>query len=174
MSPRPYTGTTDGVSKTKRPGLEHLVACIEYLSAGKLWNNGTRVVRPMRGKRALSVHATGRAADISYRKMPNGRGSNRTYALEWIDLLVANADALGLELLTDYAYTKGLGGGRTWKCDRHAWLNNRRGVIDGGGNPASDWFHFEISPKMADDVPAMQNAINSIVAQLQADPPSGA
>lgn len=173
MTTKPYTGNTDGVSKIKRPGLEHLVACIAYLSGNKLWNNGTRVVRPMRGKTALSVHATGRAADISYRKI-NGIGSNRAYSLIWIDLLVKHADEIGLELLTDYSYTKGLGGGRTWKCDRDAWLDNKKGVIHGGGEPFSDWFHFEISPKMADNLAEMQTAINSIVAQLQTNPPEGA
>lgn len=167
MSTRPYTGTTDGVSQSKRAGLEHLVACIGFLSGNKLWNNGTLAVRPMRGKRSLSVHATGRAADISYRKM-NGKGSDRAYSLVWIDLLVKHADELGLELLTDYSYTKGLGGGRTWKCDRHAWLDNKRGVIEGGGSPSSDWFHIEISPEMADSVPKMQEVINRIVGELQA------
>ena len=174
MSIRPYTGNKDGVAKAKRAGLEHLVACIEYLSAGKLWNNGTLVVRPMRGKTSLSVHATGRAADISYRKMPNGKGSSRTYSLEWIDLLVANADLIGLELITDYSYTKGLGGGRTWKCDRDAWLDNKRGVIHGGGDPSSDWFHLELAPHFADNVPAIQNAVNQIVSQIQAKPLTGA
>jgi hypothetical protein len=167
MSIRPYTGNKDGVSKAKREGLEHLVACIGYLSGNKLWNNGTRVVRPMRGKTALSVHATGRAADISYRKL-NGKGSDRAYSLQWIDLLVKHADELGLELLTDYSYTKGLGGGRTWKCDRNAWLDNKRGVIEGGGSPSSDWFHIELSPEMSDSIPKVQEAINRIVGELQA------
>lgn len=164
---RKYTGTSDGVSPTKRAGLEHLVACIGYLSGNRLWNNGTRAVRPMRNKRALSVHATGRAADMSYRKI-KGKGSDRAYSLLWIDLLVKHADELGLELLTDYSYTKGKGGGRTWKCDRNAWLDNDRGVIDGGGSASSDWFHFEISPLMADSVPKIQEAINRIVRELQA------
>lgn len=164
---RPYTGTIDGVSQSKRAGLEHLVACIGYLSGNKLWNNGTLAVRPMRGKRSLSVHATGRAADISYRKV-NGKGSDRAYSLVWIDLLVKHADELGLELLTDYSYTKGKGGGRTWKCDRHAWLDNGRGVIEGGGSPSSDWFHLELSPEMSDSVPKMQEVINRIVGELQA------
>jgi hypothetical protein len=170
MSIRPYTGNKDGVSKGKREGLEHLVACIGYLSGNKLWNNGTRVVRPMRGKTAISVHATGRAADISYRKMPNGKGSSRAYAVEWIDLLVKHADELGLELLTDYSYTKGLGGGRTWKCDRDGWLDNKRGVISGGGSPSSDWFHIELAPCVSDSVPVVQEAINRIVRELQAKP----
>ena len=167
MSIRPYTGNKDGASKAKREGLEHLVACIGFLSGNKLWNNGTRVVRPMRGKTALSVHATGRAADISYRKV-NGKGSDRAYSLAWIDLLVKHADELGLELLTDYSYTKGLGGGRTWKCDRDAWLDNKRGVIHGGGDPSSDWFHLELSPEMADSVPKVQEVINRLVGELQA------
>jgi hypothetical protein len=173
MTSRKYHGNTVGVGKGKRPGLEHLVACIEYLSDSKLWNNGTYAVRPMRGKTAISVHATGRAADLSYRKTAKKTGSSRTYAVQWIDLLVKNADAIGLELLTDYSYTKGLGGGRTWKCDRAAWLDNKKGVIESGGQSWADWFHVEISPDFADDKEKIQHAINAIVSQLQEDPISG-
>jgi len=170
---RKYTGNTEGVGRGKRPGLEHLVACIEYLSGGKLWNNGTYVMRPMRGKTAISVHATGRAADISYRKTAKKPGSSRTYLVQWIDLLVKHADEIGLELLTDYSYTKGLGGGRTWKCDRNAWLDNKKGVIEGGGSASSDWIHLELSAEFADSKDKIQEAINRIVSELQANPISG-
>ena len=170
---RKYTGNTEGVGRGKRPGLEHLVACIEYLSGGKLWNNGTYAMRPMRGKTAISVHATGRAADISYRKTAKKPGSSRTYLVQWIDLLVKHADEIGLELLTDYSYTKGHGGGRTWKCDRNAWLDNKKGVIAGGGSPSSDWIHIELSAQYADQPPLIQEAINRIVSELQENPISG-
>ena len=166
---RKYTGNKEGVGKGKRPGLEHLVACIEYLSGGKLWNNGTYNMRPMRGKTAISVHATGRAADISFRKTAKKAGSSRTYAVQWIDLLVKHADELGLELLTDYSYTKGLGGGRTWKCDRHAWLDNKKGVIQGGGQPWADWIHIELCPYAADSVEWVQGVFEKILKEI---PPS--
>jgi hypothetical protein len=61
--------------------LERLVQYIVFLSENKCWNNGTWTVRDMRGKTQMSVHATGRAADISWRKMPDGRGSNDWWTL---------------------------------------------------------------------------------------------
>lgn len=170
---RTYTGNKEGVGKGKRAGLEYLVACIEYLSGGKMWNNGTYMVRTMKGKTAVSVHATGRASDISYRKTAKKPGSSRTYAVQWIDLLVKNADEIGLELLTDYSYTKGLGGGRTWKCDRCAWLDNRKGVIQGGGQSWADWIHIELSPEFADNQEKVHAGVLKIFQQLQETPVSG-
>jgi hypothetical protein len=164
---RPYTGNKDGVSKKKREGLEHLVACIAYLSGGKLKNNGTLVIRNARGKDSLSVHATGRAADLSY------RGGSRTNAVAWMELLVRHADELGLEYLADYAYTKGLGGGRGWKCDRGTWADYKKGQIEGGGQSWADWFHIELSPAMVDDKAAIQAAVDRIVSELQAAPLEG-
>jgi len=38
---RPYTGAKDGIAKRKRPGTEHFAALVQYLTGGKLWNNGT-------------------------------------------------------------------------------------------------------------------------------------
>ena len=165
---RKYTGNTEGVGKGKRPGLEHLVACIEFLSGGKMKKNGTYVVRDKRGKAGnISVHATGRAADISYR---NG---SRTNAVAWIDLLIKHADELGIEYLADYAYPKGLKGGRGWKCDRGAWTEYKPGQIEGGGQAWADWIHIELSPEYADQPPLIQAAINKIVGELQEKPISG-
>ena len=58
---RPYTGNKDGLAKGATSGLVALVKEITTYSQGALWNNGTFVNRPMRGKESLSVHATGRA-----------------------------------------------------------------------------------------------------------------
>jgi hypothetical protein len=143
---RPYTGF-DKISRGRRPGLERLVQYIVFLSENKCWNNGTWGVREKRGKTQMSVHATGRAADISWRKMPDGRGSNDWWdAARMMQFLVDNADALGLEMVIDYCPQPF---GRAWRCDRNVWRNYLRRTVQGA--PGGDWFHLEVSNQFADD-----------------------
>ena len=86
-----YTGTSDGIAKGKRKGTEAFVKHVSLLSKGNLWNNGTWGVRAIKGKpEYLSVHSTGRAMDLSW------RGKSRAEANKVIEMIVANADALGL------------------------------------------------------------------------------
>ena len=59
-----YTGTTDGAATGKRAGTEKFV---EIITKKGFTNLGTWAVRNMRGSDRLSVHATGRAADIGYK-----------------------------------------------------------------------------------------------------------
>lgn len=138
--PRRYTGTKDGVSKGKRPGTEEWVRQACALTGGVLWNNGTWVVRNMRGKNDLSVHATGRAMDLSWRGKPNGRKA----AERLMDILVANETLLGLEMILDYWE----GYGRGWRCDRQSWQVYTKPTIHGA--PGGDWIHVEVSPRVAD------------------------
>ncbi len=148
---RPYTGTNDGISKGKREGTEEFVRQVYLLSEQGLWNNGTWIVRKMKGKQDLSVHATGRAMDLSYRNMRDGkRGkpNGRKIASDWCDLLVKNAQVLQVEMIIDYAFGKF---GRAYRCDRDAWLVYDKPTVTGGGSPSSDWLHIEISPRIADD-----------------------
>lgn len=66
--PRPYTGF-DRVAGGRRAGTERFVQLMcRHFPA--IWNNGTWVVRTMRGKTSMSVHATGRAVDFSWRGRP--------------------------------------------------------------------------------------------------------
>lgn len=146
---RPYTGTTDGAARGKRPGLEAFVAAIQEKSGGQLWNNGTYGIRSKRGKSSLSVHATGRAADISRRKYGRHAGTSRQNLEKVCDWLVEHAEDIGLEYLADYAYGNG---GRGWRCDRDDWQVYRPGIITGGGSPASDWIHLELDSSHADSV----------------------
>ena len=138
--PGRYTGTSDGVSKAKRPGTEEWVRQVCSLSGGALWNNGTWVVRNMRGKTSLSVHATGRAMDLSWRGKTNGRKS----AERVMDILSANSELLGVELILDYWD----GHGRGWRCDRASWQAYTKPTLTGA--PGGDWMHVEISPRMAE------------------------
>ena len=140
MKPRKYTGTSDGPAKAKRHGTEEWVRQACNLTGGTLWNNGTWVVRPMRGKEGLSVHATGRAMDLSWRGKPNGRKQ----AEHLIDIITANNQLLGVEMILDYWE----GFGRGWRCDRQQWQVYDKPTIHGA--PGGDWIHIEISPRMAD------------------------
>jgi hypothetical protein len=68
-----YTGY-DKAAAGKRPGVERFIECCSFLTGNGLWNNGSWTVRNMRGKTKPSVHSTGRAVDLSWRRMANGRG----------------------------------------------------------------------------------------------------
>ena len=143
---RKYTGTSDGPAPGKRAGLEEFVKQVATLSGGALWNNGTWVVRNMRGKESLSVHATGRAVDMSWRKLGNkGVADGRGQARRTINRLVANADLLQIECILDYFPDPH---GRGWRCDRESWQVYKKPTIS--GTPGGDWYHIEISPEMAD------------------------
>ena len=155
-SSRPYTGF-DGYAKGRLPGTELLVGVIQYLTEGKVWNNGTFGIRLMRGKPLPSIHGTGRAADLSWRDMRDGRrgdGATRADGVRIADWLVRHADLLGVELVLDYWPAPF---GRGWRCDRQEWSNYTRATI--AGAPGGDWLHVEISPAMARDGEAMRKAI---------------
>jgi hypothetical protein len=160
MTKRPYTGNKDGEAKGLRPGMKVFINETIKLSNGALWNNGDFGVRPMRGKEELSVHATGRAVDLSFRHIVGKKGvkNGRLEAMRVLKIIVANADALGLEAAFDYIVKPH---GRAWMCNRDAWLNYKKETIHGGGS--GDWLHFEVSPAMADDASKMQQAFANLV-----------
>jgi hypothetical protein len=157
---RPYTGF-DGISRRRRPGLEMFVSEIQTITGGRLWNNGTLVIRSVQGGTSPSIHGTGRAADLSHRPMGDSRrGTSRSDALDLVNLLIVNADAAELEMLIDYHGTP-----RVWRCDRESWLPNRqvRGVADS--------FHIELSPAMADDAERARAAARQIFTTEPPAPP---
>ena len=162
---RAYTGNKDGLGTGERKGLTVFIK--EMLKRyPALWNNGSFVNRSMRGKQGvLSVHATGRAVDLSYRFTPNKdaakskgiKEGGRKQAMEAMDFVVKHADAFGLECILDY-YP--IPHGRGWRCDRKAWAVYTKPEIH--GSPMGDWLHFELSPTMADDAEAMRAAFSAI------------
>jgi len=156
---RPYTGTKDGISKGKRPGTEQWVKEITRLSGGALWNNGTWGVRDVRGQDGvLSVHATGRAMDLSYRKtITKGVRNGRQETMKVLRLIVPNAELLGIECILDY-YPQPWG--RGWRCDRNAWQRYTRKTISGA--PGGDWLHVEISPTYADNPELVTQAFHQL------------
>lgn len=173
MPNRKYTGNADGVAKGRRAGLTILIDHVVRLSDKGLWNNGDFGVRNMRGKESLSVHATGRAVDLSYRHMPNhkdasntkGKPNGRAVALQWCKILTDNAEAIGLEMIIDYFPEPH---GRAWRCDRGGWVKYERHMVEHA--PHGDWLHVEISPKMADDPAAMKAAWAVIEQQIKSQP----
>jgi peptidoglycan hydrolase-like protein with peptidoglycan-binding domain len=162
---RKYTGW-DGDSKGKRAGLEALVSILEFLTGNGLWNNGTWTPRNMRGKQSPSVHGTGRAVDLSWRRMPNGKGSgDYNKALEVMNFLVENADALFIEAVYDYHPRPH---GRGWMCNRNKWQDYTKKTI--GGAPGGDWFHIEISNDKADDPKYYQDTITRLLSNAKPKP----
>jgi hypothetical protein len=160
MTNRKYTGNKDGAAKGLRPGMKVFIEETIKLSNGALWNNGDFGIRNMRSKQSLSVHATGRAVDLSYRHMPpkKGKKNGRKEALRVLNIIIANADALGLEAAFDYFVKPH---GRAWMCDRGSWVVYNKETIHGGGS--GDWIHLEISPDMADNPQQVRQAFANLV-----------
>ena len=150
---RVYTGNKDGAAAGEHPQLSALIKELLKAYSPALWSNGSFGVRNMRGKESLSVHATGRAVDISFRNMSDGRRGvakgGRKYAMEAMEYLIKNADALGVEMIIDYLPAPH---GRAAKCDRNmAWLKYDKDTVHGGGSPSSDWFHVEVDGKKSSE-----------------------
>lgn len=155
---RPYTGLKEGYAGGRRPGLELLANGIQYLTAGRIWNNGTYGLRPNKSNATIpSVHCTGRAADLSRRQYNGHAGSGRDFMLVLIDALTANADEIGLELVIDYEHAPH---GRIWSCTRNAWEDCAPGYIAGAGG---DWIHIEIDPVHANDAKLIEKAWPALV-----------
>jgi hypothetical protein len=157
-----YTGTSDGAALGKRPGTEKFVDIIKKKG---FTNLGTWAVRNMRGSDRLSVHATGRAADIGYK--------DKATAAMWANWLVANYKTLGVEEVHDYAGTTKKGcekWGRGWRCNRDGkpgwkdWTETANGGSGGGL-----WLHVELTPAMADDPQAFVKAWKSVTPPTPPD-----
>ena len=154
---RDYIGNADGAALAPRAGTNVWIKCAIKYSGKSLWDNGSWGQRDMRGKPgSLSVHATGRAMDLSYRYITDknkGVPTGRKTSLEFINKVVANANALGVQCILDY-FPKPFG--RGWRCDRQAWSSYSKPDISGA--PGGDWWHVEITPAMADNPQAVEAA----------------
>lgn len=156
---RDYIGASDGPSKGKRAGTEEWVRQAIKYSNGALWNNGTWGIRDVKGKPGtMSVHATGRAMDLSYRKTDSkGVAQGRKQAKTFLDVVIANANRLGVQMCIDYWPTAW---GRAWRCDRQAWKAYETKTVSGA--PGGDWLHFELSPAMADNPEAVKTIFKAV------------
>lgn len=146
-----YNGDASGIT----PGLAMFIREAEKRTGGALWNNGAFGIRSMRNKTTPSVHSTGRAVDLSYRQMPNkGVPNGRQISAAFIDVCVANANEIGIELVIDYWP---MPHGRAWKCTRQAWKDYETPTVSGA--PRGDWWHVELSPAAARNPEAVKTAM---------------
>ena len=129
---KPYTINAAPVVKGPLAGMDDWVIRAIGHSSGSLFNNGSYVLRDVKGKPGIiSNHAKGLAVDLSYRNMQNGRKKSLAFMVK----LLENADTLGIELVIDYSLN------RSWKCDRATWKP--------GSFTAGDWWHVEINAPTA-------------------------
>lgn len=150
-----YTGY-DKTASAKMEGTERFV----YL-CNRRWkfkNLGTLVVRQMRSGQGMSVHATGRAADIGFANTKAGR-ADAVEAMLWF---VKYYKELGIEEVHDYG---GLINGtwQGWRCNRKGkpgWL--KWTDTNNGGSKNGRWIHVELAGKAngghAEDGDAMEAA----------------
>ena len=144
-----YPVTTPGTGKLA--GTEKFVDLCR-----KRWgftNLGTWVVRPMRGKKTLSVHSLGVACDIGYPATRAGRAAARE-AWDWF---MANTEALGICELHDYAFGEF---GRGYRCSRGegtAGVKVYKNVAESAGQGGA-WLHVELEMDMATDAKALEAA----------------
>ena len=159
---KPYTGNSDGAAAGPRSGTDEWIRQAVKYSNGAIWNNGSWGIRDMKGTPgSLSVHATGRAWDASYRKTDKYPTANRKGAVAFLNIVIANANALGLECVLDYFPQKF---GRGWRCDRQAWKSYSTPEISGA--PGGDWHHYEISPAMADNPTLVKQAFQRVFGEI--------
>ena len=159
---RPYIGNSDGPSAGPRAGMNEFIKQVIYHSNGALFNNGSYGRRDVKGKPGnLSVHATGRAVDMSYRGGARHPQASRKSALPFIERMVANANDLGIQMVIDYFPSPY---GRAWKCDRQAWQKYSKPTVSGA--PGGDWFHIEISPQAADSVIFVKAAFLKVFGEI--------
>jgi hypothetical protein len=142
--------------------MNEFIKQVIHHSDGALWNNGSYGQRDVRSKPGtLSVHATGRAVDMSYRGSARHPQSSRKSALPFVEKLVANANELGIQMVIDYFPSPY---GRAWKCDRQAWSKYSKPTVS--GSPGGDWFHIEISPQAADSVIFVKAAFLKVFGEI--------
>ncbi len=155
---RNYTGW-DGNAPGKRAGMEEFIRQTSAHFGNGVWNNGSWVVRNMNNKNAKarpSVHGTGRAADMSWRKVGSKGFGDYNQAIQVVDFWVANAELFMIEEIHDY-FPKPYG--RGWRCSRNSWKVYDRPTI--GSAPGGDWFHVEIAPAYADNAEYYKQAFAS-------------
>ena len=159
---KPYHGNSDGAAAGPRSGMDEWIRQAVKYGDGAFWNNGSWGIRQMHGNDdQLSVHATGRAVDLSYRMSEKHQKANRKGTIAFINIVLANANALGVECVLDY-FPKAFG--RGWRCDRQAWKSYSKPEIQGA--PGGDWLHVEINPAMADNANAVKQAFQRVFTEI--------
>ena len=145
---KPYTVTKQLVVQAPLPGMDEWIRQAVKFSEGCLWNNGSWVVRDVRGKPGIiSNHARGLAVDLSYRFMAQknvGKVRGEKLALTFLNRLLQNADTLGIQLVIDY--------------NRNRSFKNDRGTWQPGNFEPGDWLHVECDIDLIKDPAAVKTA----------------
>ena len=159
---RPYTGNSDGASAGPLPGMDEWIRQAIKYGGGAFWNNGSYGIRNMRSSSELSVHATGRAVDLSYRMSEKQPTANRKGSMAFLRILISNANELGVECVLDY-FPKAFG--RGWLCTRQAWKSYSKPTLSGA--PGGDWLHVEVAPAFLDQpLTLIQQAFRRVFTEL--------
>ena len=79
--------------------------------------------------------------------------------IAFINIVLANANELGVECVLDYIAPFGRG----WRCDRQKWQKYTKQTIHG---VPGDWLHIEITPQMADSPSLVKQAFNQVFTEL--------
>lgn len=154
-----YTGF-DGNVKARRPAMDAWVK--NALAGSGLKNLGTWVIREQRSNGAVnhagipSVHGTGRAVDIGFSGVVDGRAKCE----QLLEVLTKNFETLGVEMILDY-YPKAFG--RGWRVDRLTWQNYDKATI--AGAPGGNWIHVEVAPKLLQTVLLVNSAWSLVTAK---------
>ena len=164
----PYAVLTYPVMKHGLPGTSKWAELATKHSGGALWNNGTYVMRDVRGSTGVvSNHARAVAMDLSWRRIePRGLGvaDGRRKAITFLQQALDNWRVLGIQCVLDY-WPKEYG--RGWRCDRvgagivkphaaEAWVKYAKSTIHGA--PDGDWFHIEITRSLAENPQLVEQA----------------
>ena len=158
---KPYHGNSDGAAAGPRAGMDEWIRQAIKHGGGAFWNNGSWGIRNMRSSDQLSVHACGRAVDLSYRKSEKQPTANRKASIAFLNIVLANANELGVEQVLDYFLQPF---GRGWRCDRQRWSSYSKPTIHGA--PGGDWLHIEINPLMADQPNLVKQAFRRVFTEL--------
>ena len=155
---KPYTVNAAPVVKRPLAGMDVWITRAVRHSNKSLWNNGSWVVRDVRGKPGtVSNHAKGVAVDLSYRwqsEKNRGRQDGRRVSLAYMNKLLQNADTLGIQLVIDYALN------RSWKCSRGTWI---AGTFESG-----DWYHIEVDPVICNSPELAKQAWDKVFGVIPA------
>jgi hypothetical protein len=135
-------------------------------ASGEVWRRSVLQLRqlgnPKHARLEQSVGTChGRAVDLSYSKSEKHPTANRKGTMAFINIVTANANALGLECILDYLLKPY---GRGWRCDRQRWRKYSKPTIHGA--PGGRWLHIEISPAMADSPALVRQAFQRVFAEI--------
>lgn len=166
----PYYPAFDG--KGSQPGTEKFAElCAKRWKAKNLGIYQARLMRnsATEGKKIgdpgmdkyLSVHATGAAVDLGY--------DDRKVGVAMWDWFLANAAALGIVEIHDYAYDTNVkdnkpGYGRGFRCSRGEGEEGVKIYNDkeNAGSFGGKWIHVELEPAFAKDAAKLEAAWRSL------------